>query len=248
MKKITCCLLFLCAGLLSSTAQQELLDGTWVLDYVVVDGTTYVAPPLYSTTPPCLPFDYFPGISFGIDGTGEYEAFAVLTFNNWFHDSANATMTIDETTFTTWGAVTLGECDCICDLENLYLSTILAGDFTLRTFDYIIENISGTDVLTITTPEGDHAVFYNYVLATDELAKKPRVSIYPNPTKKLLHIDTENTTIETVNIFSITGTKVIRYTNFGPQSIDISQLANGLYFVEIISTDGYTSVQRFLKQ
>ena len=194
-----------------------------------------------------MPFDYFPGINFGVDSAGDYEAQATLTFNYWFHDSSSAAMTIDSNSFTTLGAVTLGDCDCICELEGFYLSTILAGNFTIRTFTYAIETISGTDILTITSPEGDIAVFYDYVLSVDELENEQVFRIYPNPSSKVLNIYTENTTIQALHIFSITGIKVISYLDLRPNSIDISDLANGLYFVEIISTEGNKSIQRFLK-
>jgi hypothetical protein len=247
MKKTTFLLLLCCFSFLSSSAQQELLDGEWILDYVVVDNNTYFAPPLFSQVPSCLPIDYFPGINFGVDSAGDYEAQATLTFNYWFHDSSSASMNIDADSFTALGAVTLGACDCICELEGFYLSTILAGDFTLRTFTYAIENVSGTDILTITTPEGDIAVFYDHVLSTVDLENQQIFRIYPNPSSKVLNIYTENTTIQALNIFTIGGKNVIRYSNYGPHIIDISDLANGLYFIEIISTEGHKNVQRFLK-
>ncbi len=246
MKKTTYLLLLCLVPFFSSNAQQELLDGDWILDYVVVESNTYFAPPLFSQTPACLPIGYYPGISFGIDGTGEYEASAILTFNSWFHVGSDP-MTIDSDSFTTQGAVTLGACDCICELEDHFLSTILAGDFTTRTFNYTIENISGKDTLTITTPEGDIAVFYDNILSIDELENEQAFKIYPVPSSKELNIYVENTTIQTINIFSITGENIIRYTDLVPSSIDISDFANGVYFIEVISKEGRKSVQRFLK-
>jgi len=247
MKKITFSLLISCFTFLTATAQQELLDGEWILDHVVVANNTYTAPPLFSQTPPCLPFDYFPGIYFGIDSLGEYEATATLTFNYWFHDASSASMEIDATSFTTLGAVTLGSCDCICELEGFYLSTILAGDFKTRTFTYTIENTSGTNWLTITSPEGDTAVFYDYVLSIDDSEKERAFIVYPNPSSKELNIYVENTSIQTIKIFSVAGKNVFSYSNIVPNAIDISHFANGLYFVEIISSEGHKYVQRFLK-
>lgn len=247
MKKTIYLFLLCCFTFSSSSAQQELLDGQWILNYIVVDNNTYFAPLIFSQLPSCLPIDYFPGINFSLNSAGNYEAQASLTFNYWFHDSSSGSMNIDVNSFTALGAVTLGDCDCICELEGFYLSTILAGDFTLRTFTYIIENVSGTDILTITSPEGDIAVFYDYTLSVDNLENEQVFKIYPNPSSEVLNVYTENTTIQTLNIFTIAGKNVIRYSNYGPHTIDISDLSNGLYFVEIISMEGHVSVQRFLK-
>ena len=246
IKRIFCALLFCCFTFLSSNAQQALIDGEWILDYVVVDNNTYFAPPLFSQTPGCLPLDYFPGISFSVDSAGEYQAIAVLTFNNWFHLGGDP-MIITSNSFTTVGTVTLGNCDCICDLEGLFLVTILAGDFMSRTFEYEITNTNGTDILTITTPEGDIAVFYDYSLSIEDTDLKPTFTLYPNPSSTELNIAVGKTNIQTINVFSITGKNVLSYSNLSNNSIDISELTNGIYFVEIISDEGNKTVQRFLK-
>ena len=248
MKKITYLLILFSFTFLSSTAQQELINGNWILDYVMVDNNTYFAPPLFSTTPGCLPISYFPGIDFGIDGSGEYEAFAILTFNNWFHVSSEGPMTIDSNSFTTLGAVTLGSCDCICDLEGYFLSTILAGDFTTRTFSYTIEDINGTDILTITTPEDDIAVFYDYSLSINDNDIEQTFKLYPNPSSKDLNIYCGKHHHTNFKYSLNDGKNITSYSNPVPNSIDISNLANGVYFVEFVSTEGVKSVQRFLKK
>ena len=247
MKKITTLILLCWLSILSSTAQQELIDGQWVLDYMVIDNNTYVVPPLYSPTPACLPINYFPGIDFSEDTSGEYQAIAILTFNNWFHDSSNQSMTIDANSFTTLGAVTLGECDCICDLENYYLGTILAGDFNTRTFTYTITESGDTRILTITTPEDDIAVFYDFVLSLEEQQEKLPLIVYPNPSSKYLHIEIEDPTVQSLEVISLFGQKMASFSNTIPRTIDISKLSNGLYFVEIHTANGRKSVTRFIK-
>jgi parallel beta-helix repeat protein len=74
--------------------------------------------------------------------------------------------------------------------------------------------------------------------------------IAPNPANRELRIDNEQWTIESVEIFDIYGRKVL-----SPQvsilksqiSIDISTLANGIYFVRIVSEKGI-GVRKFVKQ
>jgi len=64
------------------------------------------------------------------------------------------------------------------------------------------------------------------------------LSIYPNPATDVLNISLSNgTSIETVNIYNVSG-KLVNNTKLNGNQIDISQLNNGVYMVEVITANG----------
>ena len=64
------------------------------------------------------------------------------------------------------------------------------------------------------------------------------ITVYPNPATDLLNISLSNgTAIETVNIYNVSG-KLVNNTKLNGNQIDISQLNNGVYMVEVITVNG----------
>lgn len=75
-----------------------------------------------------------------------------------------------------------------------------------------------------------------YLLGTDDF-KNQAVSIYPNPTKDILYIESKHSKIERIEFYDSLGSmKKIESTNL--QQIDLSGLSNGIYFLKIISGNG----------
>jgi len=72
---------------------------------------------------------------------------------------------------------------------------------------------------------------------------KIEVVIYPNPTQSILNIDTQGTIIS-LRIYNILGNIIEEIS--GLNSIDISNLSSGIYFIEV-STDTGSSIQKFIK-
>ncbi len=76
---------------------------------------------------------------------------------------------------------------------------------------------------------------------TDEL-----FSIYPNPATNQLFIQTNGTAISEVNIYNTTGSLVSQTKQPQTKSIDISQLANGVYIAEV-KTKEASVMRRWVK-
>lgn len=70
-------------------------------------------------------------------------------------------------------------------------------------------------------------------VASNELNK---ISLYPNPTKNTLNIDSKDLTIDTVSIFSIDGKEVLN-VNKVQNTIDVSSLTAGIYVVKLTSNE-----------
>ena len=84
-------------------------------------------------------------------------------------------------------------------------------------------------------------------LNTDDFDKDNSISIYPNPTNSIVNINSNNT-IKSVKLYDVQGrllhTKLINETT---SSIDISEKANGIYFLKIISDKGF-KVEKIMKK
>lgn len=236
--------IFLFAALIISTfslAQPDLL-GEWTLHYMIIDGTTYNVMQPHPSNP-----SYDPGITFFEDTNG-YEVAGFIHFNGYF-DVAPPIL-IDNNTFTVnEPAVTLGDCQPYCELEFQYLGTILFGPGGSRTFDYeIIDEMNGNKTLIITTPEGDTAVHGNYLLATNSF-ERAEMDIHPNPAANTINLtSTFIESIQEATILSISGAIISTKNGNDIQTIDVSSLESGLYFLRIRLSEGDVVTKKFIKK
>ncbi len=72
------------------------------------------------------------------------------------------------------------------------------------------------------------------------------VKIYPNPVYDQLFITSENLLVKRMAVFSASGQKIMEMDGT-LNSIDVSSLSKGMYFLEIISEEGKT-IQKFIKK
>ncbi len=91
---------------------------------------------------------------------------------------------------------------------------------------------------------------HELVYSTEQLSVQENTSadfkIYPNPVSDQLFISSENLQVENIRIYEISGKQVLNIER-SETSIDVSQLTEGIYFIEVTSQEG-TSSQRFIKE
>ncbi len=90
----------------------------------------------------------------------------------------------------------------------------------------------------------------DFVLSLDEQDATLEFSVAPNPASNELYLDfggSINFEGGTLSIYQASGSLVARYKDFDQQTLDVSQLASGIYFVEIISEKERKWVARFMK-
>ncbi|CAG5084255.1 T9SS type A sorting domain-containing protein [Parvicella tangerina] len=73
-------------------------------------------------------------------------------------------------------------------------------------------------------------------LSVDE--NEVELSVYPNPTTGIVNIDIPSSELESVKLFDLSG-KLVKQTKLS--RLDISNLSEGTYFLEIISSKGITN-------
>ncbi len=71
--------------------------------------------------------------------------------------------------------------------------------------------------------------------------------IYPNPVENNLFISKEKITIQNIIVYSTSGKLVIKQSKPQNNTIDVSILPKGMYFIEINSDEGKT-VKKFVKK
>ena len=82
------------------------------------------------------------------------------------------------------------------------------------------------------------------VLATNEVALRPKVNIYPNPTKGKFTVQTDKK-IKLLTIYDVLGKQIMK---LNAENIDISDLPKGTYFVAIDLADGTSVAKKLIKE
>jgi hypothetical protein len=81
---------------------------------------------------------------------------------------------------------------------------------------------------------------------SDEVANSILV-FYPNPSSNVLHFDNEK--VNSAIIYDVTGKELVKFNNDNMSRVDVSSLANGLYFISLFDDSNQLIVSdRFLKQ
>jgi len=71
--------------------------------------------------------------------------------------------------------------------------------------------------------------------------EKPEITLTPNPTTRELKIESGELKIESIRIFNVLGQEIFNFQFSTFNSIDISHLANGMYFIRIQTANGTTT-------
>ncbi|MCF6364689.1 MAG: T9SS type A sorting domain-containing protein [Bacteroidales bacterium] len=124
-------------------------------------------------------------------------------------------------------------------------------------FDYnniknenLFYNISGEWIPSLIEGSVMIRPVFGEVYAGISKPEKFEINIYPNPASNFLHIDYNKNPAEnyTISIYNIQGKQVFVKNNFEENTIDISNLVKGLYFVRITDSANEFFNTKFIKQ
>ncbi|KAA5826414.1 T9SS type A sorting domain-containing protein [Algibacter amylolyticus] len=114
---------------------------------------------------------------------------------------------------------------------------------------YIGETPSFTDTYSAGTYYKIYAVdkAFNYsnelnisdaTLSVSQNILASKLNIYPNPAQDYIQIDANDVKVESVEMFSLVGQKVISKSNLINSRLDISNLGRGIYLLKVNANDG----------
>ncbi len=227
-RKPILCFFFLFLGIGKSFSQnQNLIQSNWYLTELIMNGNSYF-PPTSDATLPYIQLNFNPSgntyiIYTAVCNTVMSEA---ITFSN------------NETTFSYLGAsATLITCQ---NSNNDVIDSFYASFFfnlnpqETKTLSYSMTEVNELMMMTLTDVNGNQAIYSSMHLKTQSNSKS-NISLWPNPTKDLVNISSERNLVSGhLEISNAFGQKIERYSFEAlPNSIDLSALPKGIYFVSI---------------
>jgi len=228
MKKI----LIFAYSLISFGQQQELLQNTWYLTELNINNSNISIPNNTEVQSISLFINandiMFTNVCNVLDTDSE------LLYDNY---------TIEMTKY----YQTLGSCDNSNNqnFEDTYFN-LFKNNINIPFYYTISTSNSNTKILTITSSREDLATYQNQQLSAGNKAKV-EVNLYPNPVASDFHLEIESgKEIKSVRIFSVNGKEVLSFKEV-QDSYDVSELPQGIYFVNIESKTGQ-SMKKMLKQ
>ena len=115
------------------------------------------------------------------------------------------------------------------------------GDDPLHIYDVPIFNKSGNDQDTdVFFCKIDMSSYLNLSGIADNKAISKNIIVFPNPVSEILQIQNEYEIID-VQIFTIDGYEMLSYKK--TNSVNVSNLANGLYIMQVKTSNGITSTK-----
>jgi len=223
-------LFLLFAGLIStqSLAQDPDLFQTWYLYEITHengDGTN-----IANWDPPIAPW-------LVISETLEYNGFGICnTFEGTYLDFTDHCFNEITTSFTT------EKCGFFEDqLEDEYFNFFGGESGCL----HISTDGDGFQTLTMGNIIFSGMVFRNTPILSNPEFNKITVTLHPNPTSDVIFITSEQAVVKTIAVFDLSG-KRIPLELSANQSVDVSVLHAGMYFMEITSENDRT-IQKIIK-
>ncbi len=229
MKKIVLIIILL-LGIKGYSQHPELMDREWNLYYGILNGEVFNPP----------------------QGFRSQVDFQINDFSVYHNDCTDAVISSIE--YSSDNIFVLNDCIYIVGVcSDPDLNAFMGkhyGIFTLpdfipkNPFNYTIESDGDNYMLTIENGEGDIAVYGNVPLSIEDF-NTTTVSIYPNPVKELLFIESKEN-ISNITVFDIHGKKVKTVSDLS--EINLGGLQSGVYFVSITSENGGVLTQKIVKK
>ncbi|MDT0295247.1 T9SS type A sorting domain-containing protein [Mesonia ostreae] len=233
MKKLTY-LIILMFSFKGFAQVAPLQDHTWYLEKLVINGNDFPPPAAYQNSYTVLFEDNSPHCLFGAPC---YSLYTDLTYNQ------NQSFTINNTNT----PLDCGEIPpYVIDFEEMFMDNFTnSGLPGFNPYVYTFSNQSTYIQLTITNANGVQAIYRNEQLAVGN-KKEVEVTLFPNPVGSKFQLEMEQEKkIRSVRIFSVNGKEILKF-NEAQSSYDVSQLKQGIYFIQI-ETEERKSIIKLMK-
>lgn len=222
-------LTFILISLFIRAQDDVLIENTWYLQKVIINGNEYVTP-----------------INEEVGEVAAYfynNSFATIICNNFggsiHYHSSEQSFTLSDV------SITLMDCELPDNhnYEMLYFWQFFHNGLQLvQPYSYSIEDVGDYFMLTLTNSEGFQAVYHtqNTVSVSKLAGVNGKFRIYPNPVINKLFIQglNDKETLS-VNITNLLGQQIMNEVlSDGQNELDVSRMDKGVYLVRIFGEDG----------
>jgi type IX secretion system substrate protein len=218
----------------SSAQDPQLLENTWYLQNVIINGQNNFPPSndeLISVPAEFSQDGFFTSVCNELTGFIEYE------INSFSFPQPLETTFID-------CQFQVNE-----DFEVIYFNYYYSGPGNL--YNYTITTDSNENkTLVVISNTGDQAIYGDHILSSQDFYSS-QFAILPNPAKNELFLTSKYTSgTLTLKIFNLEGKLLSNQTLevANQTSIDVSSLTSGIYFLNIEDENGNTTIKKFIKQ
>ena len=117
----------------------------------------------------------------------------------------------------------------------------------------MVSNNTGAHLAWVSTFNGEQDVYYSFITpqipsGINQVSGNFNVTVNPNPTSGRFEISCRNKKIR-VEIFTAVGKKVFSVSDFNTShAIDMSSQPAGIYFVKLVSDDGWKTIKKIIKE
>lgn len=235
MKKLLLVFVFILA-LKSHSQQQELLETTWYLQEVVLDGVSY--PVVNNDEVSGVQLYFYPEFDgFNFETQVCNGGFGQISFNEETQNSS----------FDLWYFVaTLIMCQQFENntFEGHYFWFFWESESTSfpAVFDYEIFGESENRTLIITNEFGNQVIYSSQNMSVSQF-ENYRIVVYPNPVSDVLQIT--GATVKSVTVTDISGKTIITSKS---ENIDFSGFKQGIYFVKIEDENGFATTKKVVRK
>jgi len=228
-------IIVLFTGLICSAQNETLLEHTWNLQYIDLNGTTLYQP-TNEESEEHITIGFFEN-SFNDDFFNfEHN----LICDGFFCELLEFT---DNNTFDFLScALTLDGCNMQenADFQSNYMiiyQDFFGGGEVFSPFTYSFTTEGNIIYLTIINSLGNSATYSATILSSTEFSSF-QFKIHPNPVNNNLIIQSENADIENIKIYNLSGKQVLQHKYNPNEAIDVSSLAKGLYVLKVQTEAG----------
>jgi hypothetical protein len=218
MKKKLYVLTLLFSGYLFAQ-QEELVNTTWYLEKLILEGEDHFLPQNEEVSQSQL----------YVDSSNSYFSTDVGSCAGGMSDG----LSFPEANYFTIDIFYISLSSCEIEENNyfagMYFNFIWNNNLEFPFHYVVIEEADNLKKLVITGNDTNQAVYYNASLSVQNI-QELQVSIYPNPVSDVLYFDSE---IEKVVFYDISGRKVLEQNQV--IAIDVSHLEKGTYILKIVA-------------
>lgn len=235
-------ILALAFGINTYAQDPELLDNTWYMQKLVVNGTDYYPPSNAEVSyvaiqfPDVLPVEVITGVCNYFGGEVDYQT--TISFTMVYYE------------------MTLIECDQVVNssFEGLYFGFFFDSNFDLLQdpFPYTITTSGNDKTLVITNVRGDEAIYGDKQLS-NAAWEGAQFTLYPNPVTDRLTVQNNTGSADgaALRVLDVSGKEVITGgmdAGLPQSSLDVGALTTGMYFLELTNNAGNKQVVKFIKE